>query len=207
MIVPVVHVVVEHNCVSSAIEAVSVRSDCANSRPYNVRVVVDEVGMFVLDKCDRTGTSYENNDIRVPTTAETVIEGGTLIDEPGLEMHTKRVLLVQLVDAQAVAPRCAVGVWSEFAKLVPNTLSVCPPVPGEFDIMLERIGASKEKTIASVPTTALMVTVALRLTPYDLASAMRHCTVVAEFHDDVLHGVEEIPIEGDVLYVPPNESP
>lgn len=144
--------------------------------------------------------------MRVPTTAATVTDGLILVAEPAPEMHVNLVLVTQLVVAHAVRLRYAVGVRSELTKLVPSTLSVCEPEPGEFGLMLLTVGASNVNTCICVPTTALMVTVAVTLVPYEFV-AVRHVTPVPDAHIDVWHGVDPSLIDGDVLYELPNEKP
>lgn len=204
--VPVVHAVVEHNCASSAIPALGVRSVRPNSSPRNVRVAVDVAAIFILDRLEYTGALYENRFNRVPTTAATVTAGLAFVDARAGEAHVSLVLVTQLDDWQVIAPIWTVTLKSVPAKLVPYTLRVCAPLLGELPLILEIAGASNVNSIMCVPTTALIVTEIVLPVAYDLPWRL-HWRLVPDTQEDVLHGVDESMIEGEVSYFEPNEKP
>lgn len=157
--VSVDHTVVAHICSSSAIAAVGVISFLENSNPRSVMDCMLDVGKLLGVAKLTTGALYENRLSLVPTTAATVTATVTSLPLAVGVRQISREFVTQLVVWHNVFPTCTVGLVFEVTKLIPLTLIVSPPVPAELYVWVdERMGASKVKVPAAVPTTAAMVT-------------------------------------------------
>jgi hypothetical protein len=110
---------------------------------------------------ERTGASYENSAIRVPTTALTVMAAETLPPLPEGALHSTVVVVVHEVVGQTFEEGVtAVGVVSErYPKLAPVSVSMVPPDDTKLsDVPALKTGASNVKVPILVPTIAEMET-------------------------------------------------
>ena len=93
---------------------------------------------------------------------------------------------------------------SRAPKLSPLTLTELPPLTALFRKSAETTAASKLYELSSLPTTAPVVIVIVRIAA--AAASVRHCTLVAELQDPVVHTAPET-IALDVMSYTPKVRP
>jgi hypothetical protein len=120
------------------------------------------------------------------------------------DMHPTLVADVQDDVVHTPSDSDPLKLTSRAPKLSPITLTELPPLTAPFRKSAEMTGVSKLYELSSLPTTAPVVIAIARLAA--AAASVRHCTLVAELQDPVVHIAPE-SIALDVMSYTPKLRP
>jgi hypothetical protein len=148
-------------------------ADVAQVRPVTDAVCVASAStklnpVTVIDACpdggelraasDTTGASKVNLLVDVPVVEATVIAIRCSVPWPFPTIQITLVPVNQLAVVHWLLLNEVEAVKSEVPKFKPVTVTLRPPLAGQFSCWYDAIGASKVNTVDSVPATALIVT-------------------------------------------------
>jgi hypothetical protein len=175
---------VRHNSADSFADPVN--SMLPKAKPVTVTDAPPLCGAF-SSPYDDTGASKLYPSTWVPATAPTVnAEVDTLrCIKSTLDVHATDVDELHESVKQTPSDKLALAVCSPTPKPRPINVTAPPPLTGEFRRPYDATGASKLSTGCPVPATAPTVTA---LYPnMCLVLALKHCMVVADCQDVVMH--------------------
>jgi hypothetical protein len=172
--------------------------------PLTLRETPPLVPTFNIPEYDTTAASKLNPDTCDPTTMPTLTATVAPSYTVLAHRHAADVVDVHMLVLQAASATIAEIVRSFEPKLSPLTLTELPPLTAPFRKSAETTAASKLYELSSLPTTAPVVIVIVRIAA--AAASVRHCTLVAELQDPVVHIAPET-IALDVMSYTPKVRP